>query len=437
MHSYLKGQLRAIRSALWFRPSAFCLLAAGFAILLAAADALLPLEALRWLPTVEPVFVRDILQLLSGSMLTVSTLVLSALMLVLNLVAGQATPRAVPELMADPVTQNALGIFLATFVFSITALMLFGLGAYSEAAVTLVFFGAILLVAISLRYLLQWIHHVADALKLNRVIERLAGQARRVLENYLEADDGAGGPADREWQEITKDSGGLPVYAGSAGYIQLIDFEPIGSILDEHDLRLQFVCHVGDFLHASRPFAWVAGLKEPDQDLLDSIASGLVIGAERSSQDDPQLGIELLTEVASRSLSPGINDPKSALACIDYLISLLSTAGKVPPEDYPAAVLCDGRVRVRRQTYADLLERAWRPIVRDGGAHAEVICGILNALVELASIVDPGHLDAIREEGERALAFGKELLRLETDRESLDEISKRLDQTINARTGQA
>ena len=434
MKSYLKGQLRAIRSALWFRPSAFCLLAAGFAIALAAADALLPLQALRWLPTAEPEFVRDILRLLSGSMLTVSTLVLSALMLVLNLVAGQATPRAVPELMADSVTQNALGIFLATFVFSITALMLFGIGAYSDSAVTLVFFGAILLVAISLRYLLQWIHHVADALKLNRVIERLAGQARRALENYLEIDDEKEGRAGSDWDDIVEDEKSLPVYAHATGYIQLIDVGPVTGILKKHDLRLQFVCHVGDFLHATRPFAWVCGPEEPDEQLLDQIASTLVLGADRSSQDDPQLGIELLAEVACRSLSPGINDPKSALACIDYLVSLLSTAGAVPPEKYPPEILCDGRLKIRRQTYADLLERAWRPIVRDGGGQAEVICGILNALVELASMIDPGHLDALREEGERAQAFGKELLRLEADRSSLDRISKRLDETIRSRS---
>ena len=434
MKSYLKGQLRAIRSALWFRPSAFCLLAAGFAVILAVTDVLLPSQALQWLPTVEPEFARDILKLLSGSMLTVSTLVLSALMLVLNLVAGQATPRAVPELMADSVTQNALGIFLATFVFSITALMLFGLGAYSDVAVTLVFFGAILLVAISLRYLLQWIHHVADALKLNRVIERLAGQARRALENYLEIGDENEGRSGSAWDEIAEGEGALPVYAHTTGYIQLIDVEAITGILKKHDLRLQFVCHVGDFLHANRPFAWVAGQEEPDQKRLDQIASTLVLGADRSSQDDPQLGIELLTEVASRSLSPGINDPKSALACIDYLVSLLSTAGEVPPEKYPPAILCDGRLNIRRQTYADLLERAWRPIVRDGGGHAEVICGILNALVELASMVDPGHLDALREEGERAHAFGKEMLHLEADRSSLDRLSKRLDETIRSRS---
>src|SRR3546814_3439390 len=106
-------------------------------------------------------------------MLTVATVTLSVLMLVLNLAAAQVSPRAVPEVMADQVTQNALGTFLATFVYSLTALLLLGFGAVSGPGLTLVVFGALLLALNAVRYLVQWSHHVAEVLKVNRMIHRI------------------------------------------------------------------------------------------------------------------------------------------------------------------------------------------------------------------------------------------------------------------------
>ncbi len=184
----LKNEARAIRTALWFRPTAYCLLAVIVAVLVATVDGFLPRDALAWLPQIDSASVEDLLKLLAGSMLTVATVTLSVLMLVLSLAAGQASPRAVPEVMADPVTQNALGTFLATFVFALTALLLLGFDAVNRPGVTLIFCCALLLVMNSVRYLVQWIHHVADSLKLNRIVHRIHRQAQSVLESYLDCE---------------------------------------------------------------------------------------------------------------------------------------------------------------------------------------------------------------------------------------------------------
>src|SRR3546814_2102575 len=115
-------------------------------------------------------------------MLTVATVTLSVLMLVLNLAAAQVSPRAVPEVMADQVTQNALGTFLATFVYSLTALLLLGFGAVYGPGLTLVVFGALLLALNAVSYLVQWSHHVAEVLKINRMIDRIHRHAAGVLD---------------------------------------------------------------------------------------------------------------------------------------------------------------------------------------------------------------------------------------------------------------
>lgn len=425
----LKNEIRAVRTALWFRPSAYCILAALVAVLAATADSFLPRDALAWLPEVERATVQETLKLLAGSMLTVATVTLSVLMLVLSLAAGQASPRAVPEIMADPVTQNALGTFLATFVFALSALLLFGFDAVARSGVTLTFFCALLLVMNAVRYLVQWIHHVADILKINRIIQRIHRQARSVLETYLETAPEAACEA-----AAPAEGGETVIRPESTGYVQLIDSKRLHDLACAHDLAVRLLVQEGDFVHPRRRLMVVTG-KAPDEETRGVLQATAVIGFERSHEGDPRLGFELLAEVACRALSPGINDPQSALACIEHLGSLLAIAGARPPADYPAAQSPDRRVAFRRPDFAAMLERAFRPVIRDGAGNAEVIGAIAGVLKELAENAAPAYLAVIVAEAERAEAFGTAKLTLEADRKALADLVAAVREAAAARKG--
>src|SRR3546814_12463200 len=105
-------------------------------------------------------------------------------MLVLNLAAGQVSPRAVPEIMADRVTQNAMGTFLGTFVYALSALLLLGFEVVARSGVSLLFLGALLMMLNAVRYLVQWIHHVAEIPKINHPLHRVHRPAVAVLVSY-------------------------------------------------------------------------------------------------------------------------------------------------------------------------------------------------------------------------------------------------------------
>ena len=316
--SVLGNEIKAIRSALWFRPTAFCLLAALLALAVAAVDDLLPKEDLVWLPEVGKENLHDLLSLLAQGMLTVSTVTLSVLMLVLNLTAGQASPRVVPEMMADEVTQNALGSFLATFVFSLTALMLLGIDGIADAGIALTFFCALLLILNALRYIVQWIHHVATATKLNRIVSRVHRQAEQVLVNYLDH-------GDETAAERLRTGEGAPAVlrAKGSGYVRTLDAAELESLAKEHGLILRLAVKEGDFVHPRRPLmeVWGAdpeGEKGSDaKELAAALRIPVAVGYERSPENDPLLGFELLAEVACRALSPGVNDPQTALVGLD------------------------------------------------------------------------------------------------------------------------
>ncbi|MEQ8357671.1 MAG: DUF2254 domain-containing protein [Kiloniellaceae bacterium] len=430
----LKNEIRAVRTALWFRPTAYCTLAILLAVLVATVDGFLPKDLLDWLPKVKQATVEELLKLLAGGMLTVATVTLSVLMLVLSIAAGQASPRAVPEVMADPVTQNALGTFLATFVYALTALLLFGVGAVAGPGVTLIYFGALLLALNAVRYLVQWIHHVADSLKVNRIVHRIHRQAALVLDGYLEAEEEGGrrvadpaGAGDQD--EVTE------VFPEASGYVQLIDASQLSEIVRGHDLRLELCLQEGDFAHPRRPMMLILGRKAADEEDLAALRAAVVLGFERSHKGDPRLGFELLAEVACRALSPGINDPQTALVCINYLGSLLTRAAQTPAKDYPAGASSDGRIGFVRPDFGALLERAVRPVIREGAGSAEVINAVMAVLADLVHRAAADHLDVIIKEAQRAEDFGLAVLQLDVDKKALTDRAKQVRESAADRRG--
>lgn len=422
----LKNEVRAVRTALWFRPGAFCIAAALAAVVLGAADSLLPRGSLTWLPDVEVATVTETLKLLASGMVTVATITLSVLMLVFSMAARQVSPRAVPELMADPVTQNALGTFLATFVFALAALLMIGFGVVGGPGVTLVFLGALILVLNALRYMVQWMHHVADILKLNRIVHRIHHHARRVLESYLH------GRSAARCEAFSAGERAMTLQPRSAGYVQLIDDHRLHHLACSHDLAVRLRVQEGDFVHPHSALMDLHG-KGPDEDVLNALRSAVVVGFDRSHEGDPRLGFELLAEIASRALSPGFNDPQSALACVHYLDSLLTLAAACPPDAYPAERSEDGRVTFVRTKFPALLHRAFRPVMRDAAGHAEVLLPMMQVLRALAEEAEPEYLECLIEEARRMEDLGQATLQLDADKRTLCRIGRELRETVERR----
>lgn len=416
MLSVIRQRLLDIRSALWFRPASFCLAVIALCVALPFAGPLLPDSATAMLPGIEHDTVVTLLQVLAGSMLTVTTVSLSVLMLALGLAVAHATPRAVPELMADSTTQNALGTFLAAFVFSLGGLFLLGIDALGERETALLYLLALLLVAAAVIYLMQWIHHIAGVIRINKVVGRIHRQSKRVLASFFAAAQSA---------EDTKQTAGAPgpegrtIYPLAAGYILLIDLAALDGLAQEYELTISLSVSEGSFVSPRVPAMLVVADRELDDELTTRLASALVVGTERSAASDPLLGFELLAEVAVRALSPGVNDPQTALICVDYLGDLLLEAAAVAPDDYPSDWRPCGRIWLRQPGFDAMLERAYRPIMRDAAGSAEVMFAVVSALKSISSHGLPTYRELLCQEGRRALDFGLAHLHYDGDKETL------------------
>ena len=420
-----KNAAKMIRSVLWLRPAVFSLVVVLVAVTIAGVDGYVRAEVFSWLPPIPQAATEGLLRLVAGSMLTVTTVALSVLMLVLSLTAGQASPRVVPELMADDATQNALSTFVATFVFGLAAMLLIGMGAIHAAGITLTFFFTLLLAIAAIGYLVYWIHHVADSLKLTRITNRVFQQAEATLEAYLRK----AGTTDAEWQG-TKGAPDCQIRPIRTGYIQLVDENQLDELANDCGLRIDVAVQEGDFIHPESILIRVSGRHELDGETIDQMRDAVVVGTERNAEGDPLLGFELLAEIGCRALSPGVNDPQTAITCIRYIGSLLARAAKAPPEDYPGPITSSGKVRLPRPQFENFLKRAIRPLVRDGAASAEVVVAILDILVNLAgSCADP-YRKALGAEGQRTLEYASARLKLAADKKAIEEKGRDLQRRL-------
>lgn len=424
----LKNLLREIRSALWFRPTVWSFLVVVLMFAIARLDRAIPQDVISAYPAIATEAVKDMLRLMAGGMLTVTTVALSVTMVVLNLATSQASPRAVPELMADAVTQNALSTFLATFVFSIAALAAFGYGAINGAGVTMVFVAASALGLWSIRYLVHWMHHVANSSKLNMIIAKVYEQADASLSHYLSMGQEAVG----EFPAV-EPADGIEITATSANFVQLIDVARLQKSAEEMNLYVHLHVREGDFIHPQMVIMTAWGDANDKEKMSRRLSRCLAAGRERTPEGDPRLGAEVLSEIACRALSPSMNDPQSALVALNYLGALLARAGAVKMSDYPKASVKGGRIKLRVIGFEQFLIRALRPAMRDGAGQAEIACHILKILRDLGRTASPDYFGVIREEAERATEQARNALGFAADRQAINDALAEVEDSIARR----
>lgn len=373
MITKLNNAVIRLRSALWFRPTMASFGAAALALLLAGTDRLLP--DFIAIPQVDAGSVKELLTLLASAMLTVTTVTLSALLVVLNMAVSQASPRALPGLMADEVTQNALSTFIATFVFALFGLLGLAIEAYDRSGLSLLFGCGLVLTILALRYLVQWIHHIAGTLRLGNIAARVQADTQASIERF-QADPLMGAHPVQGRREIQDGTAATLATARSA-YLCSIDTESLQEIAEKHDLRIELMCRPGDFVHPHRAAMAIEGTGELQDDTREALLGCFLLGEERSYHQDPLLGLQILGEMASRALSPGINDPKTAIICLDRLEALLSQAAQQPAQQ---EVPRHERLSLPILTFETMLDRAMHSIARDAAPNVEVVLRQIAAL---------------------------------------------------------
>lgn len=385
---------------LWFKAALYGIGAIATALVAIFASPFVPENAADLIGADA---VEGILKILASSMLAVATFSLGTMVAAFAAASSAATPRASKILVEDPISQNVLSTFIGAFIFSLVGLIALSTGIYGPGGRFVLFAVTILVIAAVLATFFRWIDYLSNLGRLSETLEKVEQASARSLRSRAEHPHLCGSPL-----------GEVPLMAiahqGEAvGYVQHLDVEALQKAAEEAGGQVWVGRLPGNWTDPTYTLFWTSW--RPDDEKMKTMREAFPVGSTRSFDQDPRFGVIVLSEIASRALSPGVNDPGTAIDVIGRIVRVLSEWSRLPASGdaplYP-------RVFVPEITARDLFDDAFGPIARDGAGTFEVGVRLQKALASL-SAMSPGRF------GEPARLHSKQALELSGTALELDE----------------
>ncbi|WP_033068879.1 DUF2254 domain-containing protein [Thalassospira australica] len=413
--------------SLWVSPLLFALGGATVAI----GAMTLPQDALH---DILPGFgdietVRSLLQTLLATLVTMTTFALSITMVVLTLAAGSLGPRMIRNFMGDSKTQNALGIFVGSILFLITSLVMMGSTPKTAMIPNLSTALGIALFVISVFVLILFVHHLGRSIVADEVIQRIGKNLEETIQSVcatladpIKAAQKAQ-TALPDPQGISKDQA---ISISASGYVQGIDYEKICEVAAKTDTRVSLVVRAGQHVLAGDIIGQIDPLEKGgsgnniDQCHAD-ILEAIMIGSHRTAMLDVEFALRQLVEVALRALSPGINDPFTAIAAVYRLGRALPHAMQF---GYPVGIWHDDQHEVRLKAllsdFEGMLGAAYDQIRQAAATKPDVLLPMAEVLESLMrQAQSETQRDALRAHARMIASTAKRNIPEENDREAV------------------
>jgi uncharacterized membrane protein len=385
-----------VRSSFWFLPAVM----AGGAMVLAFATVALDELVTDWLTlnwgwtfTGGAEGASSLLGAIAGSMITIAGVVFSMTLVALSLASSQLGPRLLRNFMRDTATQMVLGTFVATFLYCLLVLRTIRradeIAFVPHLSVTL----SVLLAVASVGVLIYFIHHVSVSIQANEIVARVGTELIEGIERLFPENIGRGAP---RIPTEPPDAGFLdtfgrearPVGSAGDGYLQFVDGNALMALAMQEDVVIRLERRPGHYFVAARPLALVwPGSRVTDQ-LKDRINSAFALGNQRTSVQDIEFSVNQLVEIAIRALSPGVNDPFTAMTCVDHLGSALC---RLAQRDMPSPYRHDSQDQLRLImpvfTFPDVTDAAFNQIRQYGRTSTAVAIRLLETIADVARSV--------------------------------------------------
>jgi uncharacterized membrane protein len=423
-----------LNSSFWFVPVMMCAIAIGLAFLLIAFDTWLGVGTVSdfgLLYTFGPEGARAILSVIASSMITVASLIFSITMLSLQLASSQFGPRVLENFMRDRSNQVVLGTFVATFLYCLVVLRsVRGTGDSGFVPHLTVAF-AVLLAGVGVGVLIYFIHHMATSIRIETLLKRLVTDGCIAVDRLFPEKIGHGRPAyeDGTGQRSLPnnfDAGSQKINADASGYVQKVGMKALMRIAAKHDLILRIEFPPGRFVTEGECMFTAYPCDRVTNKVADSLRSELVIGRNRTFDQDVEFSIWRIVELAQRSLSPGINDPTTAIYCIDRLGELFI---RMSGRDVPSPIRLDknGQLRIKTEVEnpAELICHAFSAIARYGISDVDVVVRLVDTIEKLSRSLPPAACEAITTLRDQVLIEGEGHASTSFDRNAMQKLLAR------------
>lgn len=433
--------LEAIRSSYWFIPSLMALGAIGMALGMPYLDGRIGqewLDAIGWLYANKPDGARTLLSTVAGSMIGVAGVTFSITIASVVYASSQYGPRLLTNFMRDKGNQVTLGTFIATFIYCVLVLRTIRnadepigtegtpgaevIGAFvPHASILLALFFALA----SIGVFIYFIHHIPDSIHVSNVIAGIGRDLNTRIEQIFP--EQMGDPFE-EVEDVAHLPDGFAADAEAietleSGYIQNMDEKGLIALAARHDLIIRMEYRPGDFVVKNKALvrAWPAD--HVDEDVEAELRGTFALGRQRTQAQDLMFLVNELVEIAARALSPGINDPFTAISCMDWLGSAI---GNLAVREIPSAYRYDGEGTLRVVTrpitfeaFADAILDQLRPYV---SADRNAALHMYKMLAEVAPVVQCAqHEAALREQADALKLACRDTLTHPRDQEAISD----------------
>lgn len=409
MNDRIHFVLNRLRERLWLRPLIYSVVSVGGTF---AAKLLDTHRVGELTPTILPETNESLLSIMGASMLVIATFAVSSMVAAYDSATHSSTPRSFPLVVSDDRSKRALSVFMGAFIYSIITLVAVKNGFYGEGGQFVLFALTLLVLALVVFTFARWMDSIARLGRLANTVDRVEQAAMGSLRRRMDRPALGGVPVD------VPGTGGRRASTDEIGYVQHVDMERLQAYAEQHDCRVVVAALPGTFLAPGVPLAFVEGEVAAAP---EDISQAFRIGGERVYDDDPRFGLIALSEIASRALSPAVNDPGTAIDVIGTLVRLLSALAEPRPADEPTY----DRVIVPRLSVEDLFDDAFTAIARDGAGCVEVAIRLQKAFTALAATRDPELSAAAHEHARTALARADRALTAEVDLAKLRDVALR------------
>lgn len=401
------------RERLWVKPLAICLVSIGAVFVASLADDT-GLGAL--VPEIASDSIASLLSIMASSMLVIATFAAGAMVSAYASASRTATPRSFPLILADDVSQNALSTFIGAFIFSVVAFTTVKNDYYGAAGLFVLFVFMVIVFSLVVITFVRWVDRIARLGRMGSTVAKVEKATAEALVQRRDAPTLYGAP-------LSSRSGGQALYAASIGYVQHIDMAALQAWADDAGARIVIAALPGTFATPERPLAYLhleKGIEGGTNG--EAVIESFQIGKDRMFDDDPRFGLVVLSEIASRALSPAVNDPGTAIDILGTLVRLFSRWSEEPAAKDQNAPNHD-RVEVPALSIRDMFDDAFLAIGRDGAGMVEVSVRLQKTLNALSATGNDAMREAARYHGKLALKRARIAMDTEEDLAVVEEVA--------------
>jgi len=381
-----------MRGNFWFLPAIYGSAALAVAIVITNADTAIIKHWKELIPNTlltSADVAKDLYSALATAILTMTTISFSTIMVVLTTYSTQFSPRTLQDFMRSKPTHHVLGVYTFGFLFALINLLMVGKQEQFIGPITMV-----VSAIFGLAFFIYFIHMTSKQLQVNQLIKKIHTDGSRLIKvTYREKKYIETGTWDEEELKWIHQSDKYNIYSKESGYVQNIEWKELFNWAEKEDAVIEVHAQAGKFLLKGEPLISLIYINETDKfdKKLTRLVHFMRVGAERSDVQDIEFTIEKLVEIALRAISPAINDPHTAINCINRLGSILVEIGKNNKEMRFLANP-DRKLRIIRPniSFDQYLYKSFYQIKHYGKEDISVLYALLEVMAKVASISGDG-----------------------------------------------